>query len=194
MRRALHGVVAAAAILLAAAAPGGGQAPARPDSGHQGGEVSEAAARARAATASDPALEALTRQVSAQLRCPVCQGLSLQDSPSELAQEMRDVVKERLAAGESPEEVKRYFVSKYGEWILLQPKASGFNLLVYVLPVLALVGGIALIVVMVRRWTAGAPESDGAGDGADDATGETAAVWAPGARETSEELARSSRP
>jgi cytochrome c-type biogenesis protein CcmH len=108
---------------------------------------------ATAQQASDSALEARTSAVAAQLRCPVCQGLSIQDSPSELSQQMRSLVKDQLKAGKSPDEVKAYFVSKYGEWILLEPKPRGFNLLVYALPVLLVAGGIALIIVMVKRWT-----------------------------------------
>jgi cytochrome c-type biogenesis protein CcmH len=103
--------------------------------------------------ASDSALEARTSAVAAQLRCPVCQGLSIQDSPSELSQQMRSLVKDQLKAGKSPDEVKAYFVSKYGEWILLEPKPRGFNLLVYALPVLLVAGGIGLIAVLVKRWT-----------------------------------------
>ena len=108
---------------------------------------------AGAQQASDSALEARTSAVAAQLRCPVCQGLSIQDSPSELSQQMRSLVKDQLKAGKSPDEVKAYFVSKYGEWILLEPKPRGFNLLVYALPVLLVAGGIGLIAVMVKRWT-----------------------------------------
>ena len=63
----------------------------------------------------DPALEKRTSEVASALRCPVCQGLSIQDSPSELAQQMRSLVRDQLAAGKSPEEVRRYFISKYGE-------------------------------------------------------------------------------
>ena len=104
--------------------------------------------------AGDSVLEARTRAVASQLRCPVCQGLSLQDSPSELSQEMRDLVREQLKAGKSPDEVKQYFVNRYGEWILLDPQAHGFNWVVYALPVLLLVVGGAVLVVAVRRWSA----------------------------------------
>ena len=116
-----------------------------------------AAAAAQPTTAAtvraDSALDARTTVVAAQLRCPVCQGVSIQDSPAELAQQMRSLVKDQLRAGKSPDQVKAYFVSKYGEWILLEPKARGFNLLVYALPVLLVLGGVATIVVVVRRWT-----------------------------------------
>lgn len=101
----------------------------------------------------DTALETRTNALAAQLRCPVCQGVSIQDSPAELAQQMRDLVREQLRTGKSPDEVKAYFVSKYGEWILLQPRASGFNILIYALPMLAVLGGLAVIIVAMRRWT-----------------------------------------
>jgi cytochrome c-type biogenesis protein CcmH len=104
-------------------------------------------------SATDSVLEARTAQVASQLRCPVCQGLSIQDSPSELSQQMRAVVKDQLRAGKSPDEVKAYFISKYGEWILLEPKAKGFNILVYAMPVLLVVVGLGVIFTAVRKWT-----------------------------------------
>lgn len=103
--------------------------------------------------ATDAAIEATTRELAAQMRCPVCQGVSIQDSPTELAQEMKSVIRQQLADGRSPEEVKAYFVDRYGEWILLQPEPKGFNLLVYVLPVLGLLAGGGVVAVTVRRWT-----------------------------------------
>ncbi|MFI5232750.1 MAG: cytochrome c-type biogenesis protein CcmH [Gemmatimonadales bacterium] len=101
----------------------------------------------------DSVLEARTAQVASQLRCPVCQGLSIQDSPSELSQQMRAVVKEQLRAGKSPEQVKAYFVSKYGEWILLEPTPHGLNILVYAMPVLLVLVGLGVVFVAVRKWT-----------------------------------------
>ncbi len=103
--------------------------------------------------ARDSALEARTTAVASTLRCPVCQGESIQESPSELARQMRAVVRDQLRAGNTPDEVKAYFVSKYGEWILLEPTMTGLNILLYVLPVLLVVGGLALVAVLVRRWT-----------------------------------------
>jgi Uncharacterized protein involved in biosynthesis of c-type cytochromes len=102
-------------------------------------------------------LEQRTSAVASQLRCPVCQGLSIQDSPSELAQQMRGVVRDQLAAGRTPEEIKQYFTEKYGEWILLEPEAHGFNVLVYILPVAAVIVGALVVVVAVRRWSRPAP-------------------------------------
>ena len=105
----------------------------------------------------DSSLEARTSAVASQLRCPVCQGLSIQDSPSELAQSMRALVRDQLREGKSPGEVRAYFVSKYGEWILLAPEAHGFNLLAYVLPVAMLLAGAGVIALAVRRWTSAEP-------------------------------------
>ncbi|MDP1892354.1 MAG: cytochrome c-type biogenesis protein CcmH [Gemmatimonadaceae bacterium] len=109
----------------------------------------------------DPVLDAATSEVAALLRCPVCQGVAIQDSPSELAQQMRMVVKEQLASGKSADEVKDYFVSKYGEWILLEPQAHGFNIVIYALPVLLVLGGAVFLVFIVRKWTAAAPAAAG---------------------------------
>lgn len=109
----------------------------------------------------DSALEAKVKLVASQLRCPICQGLSLEDSPSSLAQEMRGVIRQKLAAGETPAQVKAYFVNKYSEWILLQPEAHGFNLAVYLLPLAAVLVGVGIIWRSVRRWS----RKDGPGDG-----------------------------
>ena len=121
-------------------------------------------ASAAQSTPSDTVLEARVRAVASELRCPVCQGESIQDSPSALAQEMRTIVREQLAAGKSPDDVKRYFTDKYGEWILLRPRAVGWNVLVYVLPVIALLVGAAVVMRATRRWAA-QPRGVSAGQG-----------------------------
>ena len=66
---------------------------------------------------------------------------------------MRTVVRDKLKAGETPDQIRAYFVSKYGEWILLEPKMTGLNIALYALPVVLIGGGIVLIVFLVRRWT-----------------------------------------
>lgn len=66
---------------------------------------------------------------------------------------MRSVVRDRLRAGQSPDEIRAYFVARYGEWILLEPKMTGLNYVLYLLPVITVVGGLILIVFLVRRWT-----------------------------------------
>jgi cytochrome c-type biogenesis protein CcmH len=122
-----------------------------------------AAIGAQKPAAVDSALDARTRQLASQLRCPVCQGLSIQDSPSDLAQQMRDVVRQQLDDGQSPDDVKRYFVARYGEWILMEPPAAGFNWIVYALPGLVLLGGALVLARSVRRWTT-APKVSEASD------------------------------
>jgi cytochrome c-type biogenesis protein CcmH len=112
-----------------------------------------------------PVDEKTVHDVAAQLRCVVCQSLSVADSPSETANQMRGIIREHLAAGESPGQVRAYFVEKYGEWILLSPTKSGFNLLVWVVPFAGLGVGLVLVVVVLRRWSRrGVPESPSAVD------------------------------
>ncbi len=98
-------------------------------------------------------------EIASQLRCVVCQNLSVADSPSEMAAQMREVVRERLRAGESREQVLAYFVDKYGEWILLKPRPQGFTLLVWVVPPLAVVVGLGLVAAAVRRWASRGPRA-----------------------------------
>ncbi len=93
-----------------------------------------------------PVDEDTVNEIAAQLRCVVCQSLSVADSPSETASQMRGVIRERLAAGETPEQIKAYFVEKYGVWILLAPPRQGFSLLVWVVPFAGLLGRPRLVV------------------------------------------------
>ena len=99
------------------------------------------------------------KHLAAQLRCVVCQGLSLQDSPSELAQDMRAIIREQLEAGKTPDEVKAYFVDRYGEWVLLEPEPRGFNLVVYVLPIALLLGGAVFVYLKAKSLTRTQPSS-----------------------------------
>jgi cytochrome c-type biogenesis protein CcmH len=102
---------------------------------------------------SRPVEDQQVHEVAADLRCVVCQNLSVADSPSEMAAQMRAIVRERLAAGETPAQVRQYFVERYGDWILLSPPRRGFTLLVWVAPVLAVLGGLGLVTILLRRWT-----------------------------------------
>jgi cytochrome c-type biogenesis protein CcmH len=114
--------------------------------------------RLPAALAAPVTDEAVT-VVASQLRCVVCQNLSVADSPSEMARQMRDVIRERLAAGQAPEQVIAYFVDKYGDWVLLAPPARGFNLLVWGLPGVVLLGGVVIVLRVTRRWSHRPPPS-----------------------------------
>lgn len=110
------------------------------------------AVAAVAAPAAEVSEEAVTA-VAAQLRCVVCQNLSVADSPSETARQMRDLVRERLAQGDTPAEVRAYFVARYGDWVLLAPPARGFNLVVWGLPFAALALGAVVVARALKRWT-----------------------------------------
>lgn len=96
-------------------------------------------------------LEEQTLRVAAELRCPVCQNLSVADSPSEMATQMREVIHDKLKNGESPDQIRSYFVSRYGEWILLSPARHGFNWVAWLLPFVAILGGGGIIVLTIRR-------------------------------------------
>ena len=108
-------------------------------------------------SAAGPDVEERVREVASELRCVVCQNLSVADSPSDLAKEMRNLVREQVEQGKSREEIQAYFVSRYGEYVLLSPPKRGFNLLVWGLPFLAIVAGGGAVYLVARRWTAQSP-------------------------------------
>lgn len=95
-------------------------------------------------------------RISAELRCPVCQGLSVQDSPSETARSMRALVAQRVAEGRTDDEIRAEFVRSYGDWILLEPPLLSFSGLVWIVPVAAIVLG-ALLAWSRARAPAAAP-------------------------------------
>jgi cytochrome c-type biogenesis protein CcmH len=99
----------------------------------------------------DPALEARARALSAGLRCMVCQNQSIDDSDAELARDLRVLVRERIAAGDSDEAVMDYVVSRYGEFVLLRPTFTARNALLWGMPVILLVCGGAFIILSARR-------------------------------------------
>lgn len=111
----------------------------------------------------DPALEARARSLSANLRCMVCQNQSIDDSNADLARDLRVLVRERLVKGESDEQVIDYVVSRYGEYVLLKPRVSVQNLVLWGAPVGLFFVGILVLFVYSRRRTAtsnAAPLSD----------------------------------
>ena len=98
----------------------------------------------------DPALEARARAISVNLRCMVCQNQSIDDSDAELARDLRVLVRERLMAGDTDEEVYAFVVARYGEFVLLKPAFSGRNALLWAAPVLILLAGGAFLLVRRR--------------------------------------------
>jgi cytochrome c-type biogenesis protein CcmH len=147
-----------AVVLLALAVQTPAGAPAAP----AGDSVTK-----RAVQVAETDLDRRVRLLASELRCPVCQSQSILESNAQLALEMRDVIREKLQAGETPDQIKEYFVSSYGEWILLDPKAEGFNLAVYILPVVLTLAGGVLLVLAARRWMR-RPGSEGAGPATSD--------------------------
>ena len=89
----------------------------------------------------DPALEERARAISAGLRCMVCQNQSIDDSDAELARDLRALVRDRLVAGDSDEDVVAYVVDRYGEFVLLRPTFSARNALLWATPVVILLLG-----------------------------------------------------
>ena len=105
----------------------------------------------------DPVKEARARELSRELRCMVCQNQSIDDSDAPLARDLRLLVRERIAAGDTNSQVLDFLVARYGEFVLLKPRFSLHTLLLWLLPPLAVIGGgLALWFYTRRRTTSGA--------------------------------------
>ncbi|MEO8033924.1 MAG: cytochrome c-type biogenesis protein CcmH [Acidobacteriota bacterium] len=91
-------------------------------------------------------LDRSTTEVGGLLRCPVCQGLSIADSPSAMAVNMKEQVRDLLSRGYTREQILRYFEQSYGQFVLLRPKFQGVNSLVWLLPLAALLLGVFVVV------------------------------------------------
>ena len=98
------------------------------------------------------ALDDSVRRVAVQLQCPVCEGESIADSPSGLANDMRSVIRAKIVAGESDQQILDEFVASYGDSILADPPKRGISLGVWVGPVIGVIAGIALVTVLLRTW------------------------------------------
>ncbi|RUU09257.1 cytochrome c-type biogenesis protein [Mesorhizobium sp.] len=98
----------------------------------------------------DPALEARARTLSEELRCMVCQNQSIDESDADLARDLRVLVRQRLVAGDTDQQVIDYIVSRYGEFVLLKPRFSLRNALLWGTPVLLLLAGGIFIVLTAR--------------------------------------------
>ena len=104
-----------------------------------------------------------TNEVASLLRCPVCQGMSVADSPAEMAVNMKSQVRELLARGYTEEQILQYFELSYGQFVLLKPKSP----VVWILPIVALVIGAAIVVFKIRkleRGAAGSPPAEPSDD------------------------------
>ncbi len=99
----------------------------------------------------DPTPADRVQAIGRSIMCPVCQGEAIADSPSETAEAMMAIVEEKVAAGETDQQIISYFQARYGEGILLDPPFSGKTLLVWLLPLVAVGGGVWMI--LTRRRT-----------------------------------------
>jgi cytochrome c-type biogenesis protein CcmH len=104
----------------------------------------------------DPALEARARAISAGLRCLVCQNQSIDDSDAPLAKDLRILVRERLKAGDSDEQIEDFVVARYGEFVLLRPRFTAHTLLLWAATPVLLLAAILIVVVAYRRRSAAA--------------------------------------
>lgn len=114
-------------------------------------------------------LDSCSRATAALLRCPVCQGLSVNDSPASLAVKMRAQVRELYQKGYTEDQILAYFEKSYGQFVRLKPPLRGINWLVWIAPVLGLaLGGWFITRVLARGQGAAAPPQSGAAPGSDD--------------------------
>ena len=106
----------------------------------------------------DPALEARARAISADLRCPVCQNESIDESNASLARDLRVLLRERLVAGDSDDEVKDFLVARYGEFVLLTPRMDGINLVLWLAAPVLLLLALGVGWGVIRRKPVAVPD------------------------------------
>ena len=99
----------------------------------------------------DPVLEQRARELSKGLRCLVCRNESIDESNADLARDLRVLVRERLVAGDSDDEVLDFLVERYGEYVLLSPRATGSSLILYIAGPAMLVGAGGIVAMYLRR-------------------------------------------
>jgi cytochrome c-type biogenesis protein CcmH len=109
---------------------------------------------------SDPAKELRARNLSRELRCMVCQNQSIDDSEAPLARDLRLLVRERIAAGDSDQQVLDFLVARYGQFVLLKPPLEPSTWLLWLLSPLVLAGGGLALWLQVRRRTSAAAGRD----------------------------------
>lgn len=114
------------------------------------------------------------RAIASELRCPVCQGLSVADSTSPTAQNMRADIQRRLDDGESRSEIIDAYVARYGEWILLRPRPSGLAMLAWGGPAAIAAAGTVALGTALRRWRRHSPVVS---DSVRDAVAVAKAAW-----------------
>ena len=110
-----------------------------------------------AETQDETALDIQVREIAKTLRCTVCQTENIWESGAPLAQQMRGVVRERLKLGHSPEDIQEYFLSRYGDYIMMKPPTHGVNWVLWLAPFILLFGGGVLLYKEVIGWVRRTP-------------------------------------
>jgi cytochrome c-type biogenesis protein CcmH len=150
LRSAARVVLVATGVLIAAPF-------AIPQDSPSGSEPSRVVGPPRGKALAGEALDARTDEVAGLLRCPVCQGLSVADSPASMAVNMKAQTKDLLAQGYDQEQILAYFENSYGEFVRLEPPLRGVNWLVWLGPILALAAGGAVVAWTLRSRRQTAP-------------------------------------
>ncbi|MBZ6379554.1 cytochrome C biogenesis protein [Pacificimonas flava] len=99
----------------------------------------------------DAAQEAEAQDLMRELRCLVCQGQSIAESNAEMAVDMRALVRERIAEGQEPQEIRNYLIRRYGDWVTFSPPARGTHLILWAAPLVFLLVGGALTYRLFRK-------------------------------------------
>jgi cytochrome c-type biogenesis protein CcmH len=108
-------------------------------------------AREAPPAAEDPVLEKRMLRIAAELRCLVCQNQTIADSNADLAVDLREQVRRMLKQGQSEEQIVRYMTDRYGDFVLYRPPVKGSTLLLWFGPAVLLVGGLAVLIIVLRR-------------------------------------------
>lgn len=154
MKRIASRILLAVAVIATLTAPLRASVNATPSEAAKAlgtGDIEQVIGPPQGAPLAGTALEKRTIEVSNLLRCPVCQGLSIADSPSPLAQKMKALVRAMLAAGYQQEQILRYFRYSYGDFVMLKPPVKGASATVWIAPVIALLLGGAVVWWWMRR-------------------------------------------
>lgn len=147
MSRALAAIAVVAAVLVVAGLAGGG-----------------AVAKEAQPVGADPAIERRAMDLAQQLRCLVCQNQTIADSNADLANDLRQQIRQLLAQGASDDQVRDYMTARYGDFVLYRPPLRPVTLLLWFGPVLLLGGGLAALFIVLRRRALLLDDADPGGD------------------------------